>query len=43
VQRHLTIVEEIAKIKDDYQVARLEYLLGFGFLMHIKSNDEGIA
>lgn len=33
VTRHLTIVEELVKISDEYQVHRLEYLLGFPFIM----------
>ena len=39
VQRHLNVVEELLKIKDEYQLHRLEYLLGFGFLMHAKIDE----
>lgn len=40
VQRHLVIVREIAKIKDEFQEQRLEILFGFAFPMHIAVKDD---
>lgn len=39
----LQIVEEVALVKDEFQVQRLEYLFGFGFLMHAKDSDGNIV
>lgn len=30
---------QLAEIKDEYQLHRLEFLFGFGFIMHVKSDD----
>lgn len=38
----LGIVEEIALVKDEFQMQRLEYLFGFGFLMHAKDSEGNI-
>lgn len=35
VGRHLDVIDRLAAIKDEYQVHRLEYLFGFGYLMHV--------
>lgn len=42
VERHLTVVAQLLKIKDQFQVHRLEYLLGFGFIMHREGVDGSI-
>jgi len=39
----LQIADEIALVKDEFQVQRLEYLFGFGFLMHAKDADGNIV
>lgn len=38
----LQIAEEITLVKDEFQVQRLEYLFGFGFLMHAKDSESNI-
>jgi hypothetical protein len=40
VQRHLVVVREIARIKDEFQEQRLEILFGFAFPMHIVVEDK---
>lgn len=35
-------MEEITLVKDEFQAQRLEYLLGFGFLMHAKDEAGNI-
>ena len=32
----LNVVEQIALVKDEFQMVRFEYLFGFGFLMHAR-------
>ena len=42
VARLLPVVEQLVKIKDAFQRHRLEYLFGFGFLMHMRPSPQDI-
>lgn len=42
VQRHLVIIEQIARVKDEFQPQRLELLFGFAFLLHVRPSQEAI-
>lgn len=39
----LNVVHEIALVKDEFQILRLEYLFGFGFVMHAKDSAGNIV
>lgn len=42
VERLLKIIEQIAQVPDQYAVHRLEFLFGFGFIGHIKTDTHEI-
>ena len=35
----LKVAENVALVKDEFQMMRLEYILGYGFLMHARNID----
>lgn len=39
----LNILEQIGMVKDELQIQRLEYIFGFGSLMHVKDSSENFV
>ena len=42
VERLLVVIVALAGVKDEYQVPRLEYLFGYGYLMHVQSPEHEV-
>mmetsp|Transcript_6475 Transcript_6475/g.10989 ORF Transcript_6475/g.10989 Transcript_6475/m.10989 type:complete len:299 (+) Transcript_6475:236-1132(+) len=40
VERHLAVIDCVSRVKDAFQIHRLEYLFGFGFLLNDKPTED---